>query len=310
MFSLDETNGVIKKDHRERLLPVLMRVLYGKFHSRETTHTSSRDTVSNKRTTIIQFLSSCSENEINKFFELIFNCLLVYLNKNNSIDSDSICLKQVIPLKKLIAILQTLQIIISKLAKQMKTFSHQVLKMLCFTSNYVSALTSENRVNSIEPRSINLIKILRQNLALRFKEFFQTFDEIDYDVEELCSTFTSYILPQIPKLQTDCLKSVNNLIRLFLVWSEQPRFYSLFVFKPDDSTPKCILDYLFDLMNNAKCSSKVIDQLMNLIFNLVTYSDFDENENKMEVDNLMEEKINVLPIQVDIDRNYDQTLTG
>jgi hypothetical protein len=53
-----------------------MRILYGKFHSRETTHTSSRDTVSNKRTTIIQFLSSCSENEINKFFELIFNCLL------------------------------------------------------------------------------------------------------------------------------------------------------------------------------------------------------------------------------------------
>jgi hypothetical protein len=63
-------------------------------------------------------------------------------------------------------------------------------------------------------------------------------------------------------------------------------------------------------MNNQKCSSKVIDQLMNLIYNLVTYSDFDENENKMEVDNQMEEKINALPIKIDVDLNYDQTLTG
>ncbi len=50
---------------------------------------------------------------------------------------------------------------------------------------------------------------------------------------------------------------------------------------------------------------------MNLIQNLVTYSDFDENKNKMEVeDNEMEEKINALPIKIDVDLNYDQTLTG
>jgi hypothetical protein len=63
-------------------------------------------------------------------------------------------------------------------------------------------------------------------------------------------------------------------------------------------------------MNNQKCSQKVIEQLMNLIYNLVTYSDFDENKNKMEVDNEMEEKINAFPIKIDVDLNYDQTLTG
>ena len=63
-------------------------------------------------------------------------------------------------------------------------------------------------------------------------------------------------------------------------------------------------------MNNQKCSPKVIDQLMNLIFNLVTYSDFEKNKNKMEVDNEMEEKINALPIKIEVDLNYDQTLTS
>ena len=144
-----------------------MRILYGKFHSHETTHTSSRDTRSNKRATIMQFLSSCSEFELNYFFNLIFDslnalaginettCLKNGENQNeidlvvvedqkndrfeindnkydtpikddllarlqlklNDIKSENSIFKldKVIPLKKLLGILQSLEIIIKKL---------------------------------------------------------------------------------------------------------------------------------------------------------------------------------------------------
>ena len=52
-----------------------MRILYGKFHSHESTHTSKKDTKSNKRGIIIQFLSSCNENELYYFFDLLFGCI-------------------------------------------------------------------------------------------------------------------------------------------------------------------------------------------------------------------------------------------
>jgi hypothetical protein len=95
--------------------------------------------------------------------------------------SDILDLKQIIPLKKILGILQTMQIIISKLAKQMEVFAHQIIKMLCFISKYVMSLlnsyyynNSANNFNiqdmSVNGFSLNLLKIIRQNVVLRFKE--------------------------------------------------------------------------------------------------------------------------------------------
>ena len=58
---------VINREHRENVLTLLMRLLYCKFHSHDTTHNPGRDTITNKRTTIIQFLSSCSEMRLISF---------------------------------------------------------------------------------------------------------------------------------------------------------------------------------------------------------------------------------------------------
>lgn len=181
--SLDEATGAINIEDRKNLLPILMRILYGKFHSRETTHTSSRDTITNKRSTIIQFLSSCDESELNIFFNLIFYCIIVYVNEttndnNNKIDNclidiqqKTIDIKRVIPLKKLLGILQTLQIIINKLGNQMSLFAHKILEMLCFISNYINMLINSNENNNlIDARHLNIIKIIKQNLSARFKE--------------------------------------------------------------------------------------------------------------------------------------------
>lgn len=84
MISLNETNGLVHTDHRQNLLPILMRLLYGKFYSNETTHTSSKETKTNKRSTIIQFLSQCSEKELNYFFNLLFDCLNTVLDDEES----------------------------------------------------------------------------------------------------------------------------------------------------------------------------------------------------------------------------------
>ena len=84
MLSLEEKSGKVHADHRQELLPILMRLLYGKFYSNETTHTSSKDTKSNKRATIIQFLSCCNEYELNYFFNLLFDCLTTVLDDSKS----------------------------------------------------------------------------------------------------------------------------------------------------------------------------------------------------------------------------------
>jgi hypothetical protein len=214
---LDEANGIVHNDDRVKLLPILMRLLYGKFHSNETTHTSSKDKKSNKRSTIIQFLSQCSEYELNYFFNLIFDCVNTtigeqiegdaYLNSNpNRFELNEVCfdgsklgkiliclndtsnvsslfdLKRCIPFKKLLGILQSLEIVIKKLARQMESFSHRILHMLGFIHKYALTmfekiqagnkdyLTDEDSKTTVDEYYLNLLKIIRQQATLRFKQ--------------------------------------------------------------------------------------------------------------------------------------------
>jgi hypothetical protein len=243
IFNLDEDSGAIHRDHRSKLLPILMRILYGKFHSHETTHTSSRDTKSNKRMIILQFLSSCNEYEMNYFFNLLFDCLNTAIgddsmNQNNEIDDNNydraatfvanfdyfnnslleikkgedrfeinennlnneqrelilinmqnklnemydkskslIFLSKCIPLRKLLGVLNSLEIIMKKLARQMETFAHRLLQIICFIHKYAQALIDisstddkNNGKSSIQSHQLSLIKNIKQQIGLRFKQ--------------------------------------------------------------------------------------------------------------------------------------------
>jgi U3 small nucleolar RNA-associated protein 20 len=166
VFSLDEQYGVLAQEHRSDFLKILMRILYGKFHSNETTHTSSKDTISNKRSTIIQFISSCKENEIKDFLNLIFDVLIKENRENKTFLVD---FKSVLPLKKISGILQTMDIILNKLGKQIYAYSHDILGMLCFVSKYTSQLLNAEN-NQIEIGKMNTVKLIHRLLSVRFKQ--------------------------------------------------------------------------------------------------------------------------------------------
>ncbi len=351
VFSLDESSGKIHADHRSRLLPILMRILYGKFHSHETTHTSSKDTKSNKRSTIIQFLSSCNEYELNYFFNLIFDCINIHnfdliadesaknqsfdpfeINENSYdqekrdelqhrlhaklLDTKSVDLlvdlKKVIPLKKILGVLQSLEIILNKLARQMETFSHRLLQILCFIHKYASALYELGQESKcVEEYNFNLLKIIRQKVTLRFKQFFDTFDHLNFTQSEYFFVFDSFIWPQSIKLAAESQQSINNLLKIFSSWSEKSIYYPMFVIKLNNFDQvnseyvqtlsslyqvrktnlleyfksRSVLDIVFELLDSPKCSSTVINFILDMIHNLISFADFkqEQNENSSEV---------------------------
>jgi hypothetical protein len=344
---LDEESGKVHNDHRAQLLPILMRILYGKFHSAETTHTSSRDTKSNKRSTIIQFLSSCNEFEMNFFFNLIFDCVQVVtadkkltsterfeLNQNSyeSAQIDrivaDICvklndrtdggetlydLKRVIPFKKLLGVLQSLEIVMKKLARQMENFAHRILQILCFIHKYCFGLNEiiqsgrgrKAAGDQVDDYHVNLLKIIRQKVTLGFKQFFETFDHLSFSQHEYFFAFDSFVWPQALRLPIESATSVSNLLKIFASWSERSIYYPLLVLKVDNFTAvkttvlskltspsktaavsslsliehfanKSVLDTLFQLLDSPKCSHLVINFIIDMIHNLVTYADFKE----------------------------------
>ena len=107
--------------------------------------------------------------------------------------------------------------------------------------------------------------------------------------------FVSFIWPLSLKLKNESLKSVSNLLKIFSLWSERSFYYPLFVinlqsFDSIDSSfikksvntnfqSKSILDVLFELIDTANCSKLVIDYVLDIVYNLVTFADFKPDEN-------------------------------
>jgi hypothetical protein len=114
-------------------------------------------------------------------------------------------------------------------------------------------------------------------------------------------------------------------MKIFLLWSEHSNYYPLFVVKLENFSSvdktimskliehgktnqnkrsinlydyfknKNILDILFDLIDSSKCSQSVIDHVLDIVHNLVSFADLEKKEN----DNSEEIVPKVLPFDVD-----------
>jgi hypothetical protein len=101
---------------------------------------------------------------------------------------------------------------------------------------------------------------------------------------------------------------VSNILKIFFLWSERTKYYPLFALKLSDFTSDSsqrfildlkraeqdngeanvftlacfeksnLLDILFQLIDSAKCSETVIDYVVEIIYNFVSFADFKPDE--------------------------------
>ncbi len=140
----------------------------------------------------------------------------------------------------------------------------------------------------------------------------------------------SFIWPLASKLASDSVRSINNLLKIFSLWSERPYYYPLFAvrtthfdqislesqqllasdsFKFKEFRERNVLDVVFELINVDKCGANVIDYVMDMVYNLVSYADFRE-EAQEEVKKELEEEeatsgflsfVNTKPLPFDVE---------
>jgi hypothetical protein len=129
---------------------------------------------------------------------------------------------------------------------------------------------------------------------------------LSFSQQEYFFAFDSFVWPQAIKIPSESLTSVSNILKIFSSWSERPIYYPLFVVNAksfntvnqsklraltsnDKSvieyfSQKNILDVLFQLLDAPKCSQQVINFLLDMIHNFVTFADFNERSDKDEME--------------------------
>lgn len=282
LFNVDDGGeGAVQQEHRDDVIPILMRVLYGKMHTRSGSATGGKTSFSARQATVLRFLASCRESELGAFMDLELATLKQYLsgdimdtvyNIRNNLD-----LSKVVPIRRLHGTLGTVENMLRHLGALTPGLLPTMLKLLVAVSTYGDAILS--RKDQVVRAIIGNTRVLRSRVTNLISQFFQRFDTYEFTSAEIDAIFESTVWPQLPHLAGLVGKQKPNpLLKFFLTLSRNPRYFVLFAKYKADNPSTSLLPCLASLLGSADTSPSILKMLLTIIDNVLTIRDGEDDD--------------------------------
>lgn len=287
-FNISET-GVVDASHRARLIPLLMRILFGRMRSKAGSKFQGKASSASRSSIILRFLAGCQAEELGIFIDLLLEPVCHYSQgtclaavEKAIADTD---VAAVLPLGRQHSLLNIINVVIQKLGHLINIYLPKVLQILLCVTASVSTILDKRlqlRAGCISP-----LKNLRRLGVLRIQDFLDGFDSYSFSADELDAVFAAVVWPQVCRLSTESPYSPTPLLRLIHVWCKNARYYPLLA-KQRLNHPECdILLNVFALLSAKKVSTVTIAMVMDIAESLATTQDFvaSEDETELNVNN-------------------------
>uniref|UniRef100_A0A3Q2YK22 UTP20 small subunit processome component n=1 Tax=Hippocampus comes TaxID=109280 RepID=A0A3Q2YK22_HIPCM len=195
-FNISEETGVVDASHRAGLIPLLMRILFGRLRSKGSSRFQSKASASTRSSIILRFLAGCQEVELGMFVDLLLEPV--------SHHSDGSCrdavqravagtdIGAVLPLGRQHSLLNIINVVIQKLGHLIEVYLPKVLQILLCVTASVSAMLEIRE--QLRPGCINPLKNLRRLGILRIQDFFENFDSFSFSADQLDGVFMNAVI--------------------------------------------------------------------------------------------------------------------
>uniref|UniRef100_A0A8C7G8H9 UTP20 small subunit processome component n=1 Tax=Oncorhynchus kisutch TaxID=8019 RepID=A0A8C7G8H9_ONCKI len=272
-FNISEEQAVVDASHRAQLIPLLMRVLFGRMRSKTGSKFQSKSGAMQRSSTVLRFLAGCQSEELGIFIDLLLEpvchhgqglCLAAVDKAISETDFSA-----VLPLGRQHSLLNIVNTVISKLGHLISTHLPRVLQiLLCVTASVSTILNQREQAGCIAP-----LKNLRRLGVLRIQDFFDGFDSYSFTPDELDAVFQAIVWPQVCRLPTESPYSPTPLLKLIQVWSKNARYFPLLA-KQKSGHPECdVLLNVFALLSAKNVSTQTVAMVMDIAESLVTTKD-------------------------------------
>ncbi|GAA6228191.1 small subunit processome component 20 homolog isoform X2 [Lates japonicus] len=284
-FNISEETGVVDASHRARLIPLLMRLLFGRLRSKTGSKFQGKATAASRSSIILRFLAGCQAEELGMFIDLLLepvchhsqgSCLAAVERAVAETDVGAI-----LPLGRQHSLLNIINVVIHKLGHLIHIYLPKVLQiLLCVTASVSSVLDSRDQLRA---GCISPLKNLRRLGILRIQDFFDGFDSYSFSPDELDAVFQAVVWPQVCRLPTESPYSPTPLLKLIHVWCKNARYFPLLAkHRPDH--PECdVLLNVFALLSAKNASPATIAMVMDIAESLATTEDFVASETESEL---------------------------
>ncbi|XP_072931772.1 small subunit processome component 20 homolog [Epargyreus clarus] len=278
-FKITEDSQAIQPEDREHVIPIVLRILYGKMTSKLAADKKGGGQA--RRALVMRYLSGCNEEEIKTFIEMSFSYMKQYMTMepteiNNHIKSN-LDLKSVISPSKLHSILNLFDVVREyfggHISYQLLSYLLKIYYAVC--SNVASVLV---QVEKIHVGYVKVMKNLRTLALVTLRKLFDQFHKYEWTKDEVQLVFETLIWPLIPKLHIEGIHSSTALLKLFNVWCQNPRYFVLLVTSYKNDASLSALPAVFKLLLAPKTSPGVVNVILDMLEKLLTLTVDDEEK--------------------------------
>nr|XP_056703398.1 small subunit processome component 20 homolog [Euleptes europaea] len=279
-FSISEENTIIKTQHRPELIPVLMRILYGRMRNKTGNKTQGKSAAATRMAIVLRFLAGSLPEEIRMFLDLLFEpvkhfsngcCHSAVLQAMEKLD-----LSQVLPLGRQHSLFNTLDVVLKNMGHLISQYLPEIFQILLCMAAAVSHILQQRE--KIQLKFINPLKNLRKLGVKLVADFFSNFETYSFSVEEIDAVFHAVVWPQVTRLASESQYSPTLLLKIIHIWSRNPRYFPLLA-KQKPGHPECdILSNVFDLLSAKNLCEATAGVVMDVADSLLNTPDFEPSD--------------------------------
>lgn len=293
-FQLDKDNSTIQSDHRENLIPIILRIVFSKMSAKTGLRTGGKSQL--RRNLVLRFLAGCQEDEMLAYIHMSMRFYTKYLNDDPEImvNNLQVELDRFIPPKKLQSTLNLIQVILEEfgglMGENLLTFILQIIFL-------IGAMVKKafDMVDSVHSGYLSILKNIRSFSIKILANFFQKFDRYRWTDKQINTVFIVFVFPYLHKLNVEGIHSPTALLKLFIQWGSNPRYFPLLVKYQLESEESRVLPHVIELFLNEKCHISVITGIEGMLQKLLSLQPNEEDlELAIPVDNLLPIAENIL----------------
>lgn len=295
-FVVDQEKSKIQPEHRDFVMQVLMRILFGKMIGKVGKKSGGRDKSDARKTLIMRFVANCETKEICYFFGILFDPIYDSIKTPYKIiDKLSLDVESYVPLNKLQAMLASLKVFIQAVGHFKADVQPVMLKLMALIIYHVVKPLSQDGLCA---KSIDTLKTLRRLCLNIIRDFMQTFEYYSYSQDEIDFVFNNLIWPSTESFVDRNHAVVTPMFRLIETIASNRIYHPLLIKRNCNDKERYLLRLLIDLYQDAKTKRNILKAIATLFANIINPErDCDENELAGEVDQpIIKDKDAICPV--------------
>jgi U3 small nucleolar RNA-associated protein 20 len=210
--------SLVKEEHRSRLLPVVLRLLYGRV-------ISGKKGLESKRKAVFQALTRFEDGAIQQFLDIALGPLSgIKILRDGTLDEAILCEELVIP-RRQTGMLNMLEDMLNTLKTTFVPFVGSVVDpiLYCLIRASRSLSTAPTSLDAEKQGSqdfqTSMLRTIRQRALHTLGNIFESCPEYSW-VDYSSAIVNELVNPRIEQFPVETAQSISGLLRLFSAWSK------------------------------------------------------------------------------------------